>query len=226
MLSDWSNITILALQNAWEGIVLFLPKIAAGLVIFGLGWIAASALGQIAARLLKKTNFDVVFQKSGWKAALESADIKVGPSVFVGAVVKWAFVILFLQIAVEIIGLHAFAGFLTRILEWIPNVIVGAAIFVVSIIVADILEKVIRATVHKMEIKYSHLLGLIVRGAIYLFAAMAIMLQLGVASSIINTLIIGFTATISLALGLAFGLGGKDAAADAIKSLRNKLFEK
>lgn len=206
--------------------MLFLPKLAIGLIVFGIGWIIASAIGKITANILKKINFDSLFTKSGWKSALESAEIKVHPSEFMGAILKWILVIVFLQIFVEILGLAAFAVFLTRVLEWLPNVIVAAAIFVVSIIVADILEKVIKASVRKLEVKYSNLLGVIVRGAIYTFAIMAILLQLGVAQTIISTLITGFVGMFALAFGLAFGLGGKDAAADAIRNLRDKISDK
>ena len=156
--NEWSAITLQALQNVWEGALLFLPKLAIGLIVFGIGWIIASGMGKITANILKKINFDSLFSKSGWKAALENAEIKVHPSEFLGALLKWILVIVFLQIFVEILGLNAFAVFLTRVLEWLPNVIVAAAIFVVSIIVADILETAIRASVKRLEIKYSNLL--------------------------------------------------------------------
>jgi len=227
MLNDWSSITLQALQNAWQGLIVdFLPKFAVGLAVFIIGWLIASALGKITARILKKINLDALFQKSGWKIALESADIKVNPSEFFGAIVKWILVIIFLQIFVEILGLAAFAGFLARVLEWLPNVVVAAAIFIVSIIVADILEKVIKLSARKLEIQYSQLLGAIVRGAIYTFAAMAMLLQLGVAAAIIDTLITGFVGMFALAFGLAFGLGGKEAAADAIRGVKDKLQDK
>lgn len=224
MISDWSNITLQAFQNVWEGIIVdFLPKLIAGLIIFIIGWIIATGIGRILARLLRRLNFDSIFAQSGWKNALENADIRVNPSEFIGAIIKWILVIVFLQIFVEILGLAAFAGFLTRVLDWLPNLIVAAAIFVVSIIVADILEKVIKASVLRLEIRYSNLLGAIVRGAIYVFAILAILLQLGVAETIINTLITGFVGMLALAFGLAFGLGGKDAAADTIRMVREKL---
>ncbi len=200
----------------------FLPKFVVGLIVFIIGWLIASGTGRILARILRKFNFDTVFSQSGWKSALEQAEIKVNPSEFIGAIVKWVLVIVFLQIFVEILGLAAFAGFLAKVLDWLPNVIVAAAIFVVSIIVADILEKIIRASVLRLEIRYSNILGGIIRGAIYIFAILAILLQLGVAESILNTMIMGFVGMFTLAFGLAFGLGGKDAASDAIKALRDK----
>jgi hypothetical protein len=226
MISDWSSITLTALQNMWQGMIMFLPKLIIGLLVFGIGWIIAAAIGKILANILKKINLDSALEKSGWKSAMNAAEIKVNPSEFLGAIVKWVLVIVFLQIFVEILGLAAFAVFLTKVIEWLPNVIVAAAIFVVSIIVADILEKIIKASARKMEIKYSNLLGAIVRGAIYIFAVMAILLQLGVATGIIDTMIKGFTAMLALAFGLSFGLGGKDAAADTIRSVRDKLSEK
>lgn len=226
MITDWSNITLQALQNAWEGTIEFLPKIGIGLLVFVIGWIISSGIGKLIARALRKINLDRLFQKSGWKSALESADIRVNPSEFLGAIVKWILVIVFLQIFVEILGLASFAEFLARVLEWLPNVVVAAAIFVFSIIIADILEKIIKASVKKLEIKYSQLLGAIVRGAIYTFAIMAILIQLKVAETIIITLINGFVGMLALAFGLAFGLGGKDAASEVIRNFKDKFVEK
>jgi hypothetical protein len=223
---NWSGIALEAFQNAWLGTLEFLPRIIIGLLVFVIGWLIASGVGKIVARILKKINFDSVFQKSGWKNALEGADIRVNPSEFLGAILKWMIVIVFLQIFVEILGLSSFAGFLADVLAWLPNVIVAAAIFAVSIIVADILEKIIKASVNRLEIKYSNLLGAIVRGAIYTFATLAILLQLGVAETIISTIITGFVGMFALAFGLAFGLGGKDAASEAIRNLKDKLKDK
>lgn len=204
---------------------MFLPKLIIGLIVFAIGWMIAAGAGKVIARLLKQINLDGLFQKSGWKPALEKADIRVNPSEFLGAIVKWILVIVFLQIFVEILGLNAFAVLLTRVLEWLPNLIVAAAIFVVAIIMADILEKIIKASMSKLEVKYANFLGASARTAIYVFAAMMILLQLGVGEAIIITLVNGLVGMLALAFGLAFGLGGKDAASDAIKTLKNKLSE-
>jgi small-conductance mechanosensitive channel len=108
----------------------------------------------------------------------------------------------------------------------LPNVIVAVAIFVVAIVVADVLEKLIKASVKKMEVGYAGFFGALVKGAVYTFATLAILLQLGVTPQIVNALIFGLIGTISLALGLAFGLGGKDAAAEFIEEIRKKISEK
>jgi hypothetical protein len=223
---DWSAITLQAFQNVWQGTVEFLPKLIIGLIVFILGWLISSGIGKLVAGILRQISFDKIFERSGWRQALEGADIKVSPSEFVGAIIKWILVIVFLLVFVEILGFNEFAVFLTGVTVWLPNVVVAAAIFVVAIIVADILEKIIKSSVRKLEIKYTEVLGAIVKGAIYTFAIFAILLQLGVAESIINTLIMGFVGMFALAFGLAFGLGGKDVAADILRTLQKKLTAK
>jgi small-conductance mechanosensitive channel len=134
-------------------------------------------------------------------------------------------VIVFLSIAVEILGLAQFASVLNRLIVWLPNVVIAVVVFVVAVIIADILNRLIRASVNKMGIKYGGFLGAIVRWAIYIFAGLAILLQLGVAPTIIQSIVVGFVGMLALALGLAFGLGGKDAAAKLIEDLKSKISE-
>jgi uncharacterized membrane protein len=109
------------------------------------------------------------------------------------------------------------------VIAWLPNLLVAIIIFIVAIIVADIVEKLIRASVKKMDIGYAGFLGSVVRFSIYTFAILAMLLQLGITPTIIDTLIKGFVGTVSISLGLAFGLGGKEAAAELIESLKKKL---
>jgi hypothetical protein len=226
MVQDWSIITLEALQNAWKGFLMFLPRLIGAIVVLTIGWFLAMGLGKLIAEILKQIRFNRIFERANWREALEKAELKVNPSEFIGAICKWILVIVFLLAFVEILGFVQFADFLKSVVAWLPNLIVASAIFVVTIIVTDILEKVIKASVKKMGVGYAGFLGVAIRWAIYIFAGLAILLQLGVTPTIIDTLIKGFVGMITLALGLAFGLGGKDAAAKFIVDIREKISEK
>lgn len=226
MIKNWSNITIEALQNAWQGFLLFLPKLIGAIIVFVIGWFVSIGIGKLISEILKRLRIDRVFEKTGWKEALEKAELKINVSEFVGEIFKWILVIVFLLASVEILGLVEFAEFLRRIVWWLPNLIVAVAIFIVAIIVAEILEKITKVSVKKMEISHVGFLSSVVKLAIYVFAGLAILSQLGVTPIIINALIFGLIGTLTLALGLAFGLGGKDAAAKLIEELRKKIAEK
>lgn len=223
MIQTWSSITLSALQNFWQGFIALIPKLIGAGIVLIVGWLVSVWIGKIIVLILKKAKFDSVFEKTKWEEAMKKADFKMDMSEFIGAIVKWVLVIVFLLAGVEILGMDQFAGFLKGIVAWLPNVIVSAAIFVVAVIVADFAEKVIKAIVGKMNVRYVGLVGTIVRWAIWIFAILAILGQLGVAREIIQILVTGFVALIVISGGLAFGLAGKDVAKETLENLRNKL---
>ncbi len=226
VVQDWSIITLEALQSAWKGFLMFLPRLIGAIVVLIIGWFLAVGLGKLIAEILKQLRFNRIFERVGWKEALQKAELKVNPSEFIGAIIKWILVIVFLLASVEILGFVHFADFLKRVVTWLPNLIVASAIFVVTVIITDILEKIMKASVKKMGVGYAGFLGMTIRWAIYIFAALAILFQLGVTPTIIDTLIKGFVGMITLSFGLAFGLGGKDAAAKFILDIKEKISEK
>ena len=223
MLRNWSIITYGVLEDTLRGFLMFLPKLIGALTIFVIGWFISVGIGRLVSEILKKLRFNQIFERNNWKEALEKAEIKVNPSDFTGGICKWILVIVSLFISVGILGFDQFADFLVQIIAWLPNLIIAIAIFVVSVITADILEKVIKAGVKKIGVGYAGFLGSAVRWSLYIFAGLAILRQLGVTPTIIDTLVMGFVGMITLAVGLSFGLGGKDAAARLIEDIRKKI---
>ena len=226
MVQDWGTITFEALQSVWQGFLKFIPNLFGAIIIFVIGWLIAVGIGRLISEILERLKFNKIFERTGWQESLAKAEVKVNPAEFIGAICKWILVIVFLLAAVEILGLLQFAVLLRSVISWLPNLIVAIAILVVAVILADILEKIVKASVTKMGIGYAGFLGQVIKWAIYIFAVLTTLLQLGIAPSVINALVIGFVGMISLALGLAFGLGGKDAAAKLIEDLQRKISEK
>ncbi len=223
IIQDWSAITSGALQGLWQGFIKFIPQLIGALIVFIVGWFIAVWIGRLIAEILKRLRFDKIFEKSKWDEALTKADFKMKMSDFIGGIIKWILVIVFLLAAVEILGLSQFAGFLKAIVIWLPNLVVAVAIFVVAIIVADFSEKLIKAVVEKMKVGYSKFLGSLVKWSIWIFAILAILTQIGVANDIVQILISGFVALIVISAGIAFGLGGRDVAKDVLENLRRKI---
>lgn len=220
---DWVTITFGALENIWIGFLNFLPALIGAIIVLIIGWFVAIGLGKLVSEVLKQLKFNQLFEKGTLKDALEKAQIKVDPSGFIGAIFKWVLFFVFLLAAVEILGLTQFASFLRDVLNFLPNVVVAALIFVVTVIIADIGEKIARASVESVKIEYSHLAGVIVKWSIWIFAILAILTQLRVAPTLIQTLFSGLVALIVIAGGISFGLGGKEIAAEILRDLYRKL---
>ena len=223
IVQTWAETTTYALQNLWQGFLSFIPTLIGAIIVFIIGWFIAIGIGKLVAEILTRIKFNQLFEKTGWKEALEKAELKVNAAEFVGAIVKWVLVIVFLLAAVEILGFVQFAAFLKSALAYLPNVIVAALIFVVTVIVVDIVEKIVRAAVEGVKIGYGHLVSVIVKWSIWIFAILAILHQLGIARPFMETLFTGFVAMLVISLGISFGLGGKEVAAEILQDLRKKL---
>ncbi len=223
MVLDWYTVTIQALQDLWQAFLSFIPALIGAILIFVIGWFLSTGVGRVVAEILKRIKFNQIFEKGSWDEALAKADIKVDTSGFIGAVVKWVLVIVFLLASVEILGLREFAGFLRGVLNYLPNVIVAALIFVVTVIVVDIVEKIVRVGVESIKVGYGQMVSVVIKWSIWAFAILAILYQLGIARPFMETLFTGLVAMLVLSLGLAFGLGGKDVAAEILQDLKKKL---
>ena len=222
-MTDWSGATINGLQSFWQGFVDFIPAFLLALVVFIVGWLISAAVGRIIAEILKRLKLDKIFEAKGWQEAIEKGGIHETPSGFIGALVKWILIIVFLAIAVEILGLPQFSIFLQRILAWIPNLLIAILIFIVTIVVANFAERITKASLKKSNLGYAELGASLVRWAIWVFGIFAILVQLGIAQDLILALFYGIVGFIVLAGGLAFGLGGKEVAQELLRDLVERL---
>lgn len=220
---DWYSVTIQALQNLWQGFLSFIPVALGAIVIFVIGWFVSMGVGRVITEILKRIKFNKLFDKGNWKEALQKADIKVDAAGFIGAIVKWILVVVFLLASVEIIGLNQLADFLKGVLGYLPNVLVAVLIFVVTVIVVDIVEKITRVAVEKMKVGYGSTVSAVVKWSIWIFAVLAILYQLGIVRAFTETLFTGLIATLALIFGLSFGLGGKEVASEILQNAKRKL---
>ena len=226
MVVDWTFSTVLALQNLWQGFLQFIPSLIGALLVFIIGWFVAVGLGKLIAEILNRIKFNQIFETSTWRKAMEKADLKISPSEFIGSIVKWVFIIVVLQVAVGILGWIGFEDVLAGVTNYLPNVVLAALIFVVAVVIADIVAKVVVVATEGANFVYSHIAGEIVRWSVWVFAILIILHQLGVAQPLVETLFTGLVAVLVLAFGLSFGLGGKDLAARILSHLERDATEK
>ena len=225
--SDWS---LTVIQPFLQQLIAFIANLLLAVVVFIIGYLVSIGIGKLIAELLKSVKFNKLFEKEGWRKALQRANVEVNPAEFIGAIFKWVFIIVSLLVAVDVLKLTAFAGVLTKVLDYLPNVVVAVLVFVVAIIISDIVEKVVRATVERLKVGYGYIASSIVKWAIWLFTSLLILDLVLPASLLIKTLytsiVYGIVGALALGIGLAIGLGGKDTAAKVISEIYRKIEEK
>lgn len=219
VLQTWGDVIIASLQQSWAAVANFVPLFVGALVVFVIGWIVAVALGKLVSEVVRTLRVDALLEKLEVEKALERGGVRLNSGAFVGALVKWFLIIVFLLAAVNILGLSQVSDFLKAVLIYLPNVVVAAFILIIALKVAEVVERATRSSVEAAGMRGAAV-GIMVRWSIWIFAVIAALLQLGVATILLQTLVTGLVAMLALAFGLAFGLGGKDAASSFIEKLR------
>jgi small-conductance mechanosensitive channel len=182
---------------------------------------------KFVAKLITLTRVDSILATTGLRELLAKAGVELNSGAFVGALIKWFLVIVFLVASFDILGLSQVNEFLRGVvLSYLPNVIAAVLILLASAIVAEFLKKVVIGSAKAAGVAKSAFLGSVTKWAIWIFAILTALTQLGIAVSIIQTVFIGVVAALALAIGLSFGLGGRDAAARAIEKMRDEVSDR
>lgn len=220
----WGDVLRASFTDIWVGVVNFVPSFLAAVVIFLVGWLIAVLLGKLVAQVIKMIKLDVALRGAGFDKVVERGGFELNSGAFIGALVKWFFIVVSLVAALDILGLKTVTGYLsTVVLSYLPNVIVAALILLVSIVIAAAIQKLVVSSAKAAGLTSANVLGEIAKWAIWIFAFMAALSQLEILNGFIQPLFIGIIAALSLALGLAFGLGGRDAAARYIEKVQDRV---
>ena len=224
IISDWG----VQLSSAFTGIgvqvLQFIPKLILAIIIFIAGWVVGSVLSEVVSKIIKAIKVDLILESAGARGLLDKAGFNLNTVAFLGGLVKWFIIIVFLVTALDILKLEAVNAFLTNVvLGYIPQVIVATLILVVAAVLADLSQKVLSGGARALDSKHAGMVGGVARWAIWIVAILAALNQLGIAGPMMQTLFTGLVAMLAIAGGLAFGLGGKEAASNYIEKLRGDI---
>lgn len=220
-----SDIVRSSLLGLWGNVALFLPQLIAAIVVFLVGWLIAVLIGKVAWHIVRSVQLDRGLESIGFRRVWERSGYKLNSPFFFYELVKWFFIIVFLMAATDILGLNQVTEFLGTVVFYIPNVIVAAFVLLIGALVARFVEGVVRGSVKAAELVSANFLGTLARWAILIFSWLIALDQLNVADEIIRIIITGVVAAGALALGLAFGLGGRDHADNFLNNVRKRILE-
>lgn len=214
----------LSFQNLWVGVVNFVPNLVIALVILILGWLVGALLGRAIAQVVKSLRVDEALRRAGLESFLRRGGVDLNSGVFIGALVKWFIIVMFLVAALDVLGLAQVNLFLQEVvLGYLPRVLAAALVLLVAGVIGDVTGRVVVTAARTAGVHSAHFAGAIAKWAIWIFAILVALSQLGIAAAFSQTLFTGVVIALSLALGLSFGLGGQEAAGRFIERLRSEM---
>lgn len=227
LLETWTEVLQRSFQDLWLGIVNFVPNVVVALIIFVIGWIVGAVLSRVVSQIVTSLKVDNALRSAGVEDTLNRAGFSLNSGEFLGGLVKWFAVVVFLVAALDVLNLNQVNIFLEEVvLLYLPRVIAAVLILLVAAVIAEVAKNVVVGGAKAAGMDTANLLGSVAKWAIWIFAVLASLDQIGIAASFVNTLFTGVIVALSLGFGLAFGLGGQDAAADYLGRLRKEVSRK
>jgi len=225
--SSSSTSIIDSLRILYERIIVFLPNIIVALIVLILGWVIGSFLGSVVQRLLTMLNIDAAANSLG----LQRLATRTGRPFSIARLghwlVKWFFFLASFIAAADILGLTQVTQFFYNdVLIYAGHVIVAMAILLLGLLAANFFSGLVESAVRAGGIASSSAMGAITRWAILIFAIIAMLSELQIATSFLQDLFRAVVAMLAIAGGLAFGLGGRDHAKKVLDSVENSLGKK
>ncbi|MDP8260682.1 MAG: hypothetical protein P9L96_06800 [Candidatus Gygaella obscura] len=201
----------------------FLPKLIAAIIVFIVGWLLAKVIGELLKRFLKLIKLEQFADNVGVNKFLTKGGIKYTFCELLSFLVYWLVVLVVLVVAVDILGLTVAGNIIEKVASYIPNVIAALFILILGIFASSFSGSTVTAALTNAGIEQARLLGKVAEIIIIVFTIFVAIEQLGIAGQVIVLAITITFASIGLAVGLAFGLGCKDIAADFLKNFLAKI---
>jgi hypothetical protein len=221
-LTDWGAVLTASFAEIWFKIITWIPNIIGAVIVFVVGLFVADFLGRLVAKVVKKVYIDRAAETTGLKRILEKIGFKTEISKAFGLLVTWFLYAVVLVAAADILGLGQISAFLSSVVLYIPNVIIAVVVLVVGTIVSNFIHTLVKETAGAAKLSVTDFLADVAKWAILVFTFMAALIQLKVATELIQILFTGLIFMFALAGGIAFGLGGKDKAKEVLDKLNKK----
>ncbi len=200
-----------------------IPTIIVAVLIAVLGWIVGILLSKALGKLLEVLKFEEFLAKHKVQDALG----KVKVSNVIVQAFKYYIILIFLQASLMLVALGPVSEFLTRVLDYAPKVFGAVLVLIAAAIFGDLVrEKVLE--VDRKE-KYMRAIAQTLKYVLIFIGAVVGLETMGFNTQILSatfiTILQAIGMGVALAFGLAFGLGGQDAAKSWIASARKKAHE-
>jgi mechanosensitive ion channel-like protein len=218
MQQEWSDIVLDAMRDVAHRILIVTPRLLAALTLILLGWAVGALARRITIRVLAAANLDVRCARWGLGGVLGRGGHRLSPTELLGRLVYWAILFVGLLMAVEALEMPGTTGAATALLQFLPHVIVAAAVVVSGWVLAQFLAQAILIAAVNAQVAGASLLAAAGRWLVLTVAAAVALTELGVAREMVLLVFgIAFGGAV-FALSLAFGLGARDLARQALES--------
>jgi small-conductance mechanosensitive channel len=203
-----------SLQQGFDEFFAFLPRLIGFLVILLIGYVIARVVRTVITKALQGIGADRALHTGATGSYVNRVAPDVQPSSVIGAIAFWFIFLGAISIAVSQLGIPAVTTFVAAIGAYLPNVIAALAIFLIAGVIAAAIGGLVARTMG--DTPTGKIVGSVVPVLVMAIATFMILNQLKIAPEIVTITYAALLGGVALAMALAFGLGGRDVAAQML----------
>lgn len=207
--NTYRSLSIIFLQTLAEFSV-YLPKIVAALAVFLIGAAVAGLVRHFVTKTLDAVKLSKTLSGTPIDHFVKNTEITHRIEKIIGSIVYWLIMIVIIQSSIAILGLTPLSIILEKLLSFIPHILSAIIILFFAVLLSGLVESLVKGGIKSIDPKTGRVLGKLSSYLVLTIGVLISFSELGIASDFILILFIGFIGSVSLGLGLALGLGGKD----------------
>lgn len=212
--TNFFEAVMVSLAAALMTLLSFIPALIGAVILLIVGWVISGFVARIVSGLLQRVGFESAATRTGVTDFIRRTGAhQMTASLLMGEIVKWFIRLIFIEAAAQAVHLQAVTQVINQIILFIPNLVVALVVLMVGVMIARFVAGLVRGGASEAGLGNPDLLAKLAQYAIMAFAVIVAVNQVGIASTLVNTLFMAFVGAIALAVGLAFGLGGREVAA-------------
>lgn len=203
-------------------VLLYIPKVISAAIVLIIGYFIAKIVRTLLTKALRALKFDQMCDRAGISGMLQKAGSKMDAAGLLGLVVFWWIFLMFIENALNSLALPSVTAYINIVLAYLPRVFAALLIVIVGALIANVVAGIVRGTLSEAKISSAGMLASLARWAILLFAVLSALTELDIAPNMVFILFACTAGMIALAGALAFGLGGRDTAAQIVSGWYSK----
>lgn len=215
--NEWGASLVASFTSAMSLFFAAIPRVMGFFVVVIIGWIVSVLLAKAVALVLRKVRFNQLSEYSGFADFVSKTGAETDSAGLIASIAKWFVRLIVLVVAFDALGLPAVSEVLRDLLLWLPNLAVALVVLVIGGLASNSVSKLVRGATAEADFDNPDFLAKLAAISVWAFAVVVAVNQIGVATTLVNTLFMAIVGAIALALGLAFGLGGRETAAEIVR---------
>jgi len=217
-----SSTLLQSLRNTWGNLWTNLPDLGLALLLLIAGWLAAKLIRQVAIRVMKAAHVDDLAERSGLDDFLVQGGVEYTTVTLIAGALYWLILAAVFIALLDALGLRTAEVLLTRLANFVPNLVVAIGILVFGSLLSRIVGGLVFSYLSNIGTAAAEPIGALARYALLVFVIFMAAEQLAIQTEVLVSAFQIAFAALCLAAALAFGLGGRDWAEKVINRYTRK----